>query len=802
MAIAPATTETGYLLAGVNVGPFGTIWPYEQASDVQVWLTTTGSPVLLANGTDYSLAGASPLTAGGQVLLNGTLAGGGWPGGSQVSLIRMTSVDQPSTFGAALGFSPAASEAALDHVSRQVQDLWTKVRLGGGGGGGGGGPISSLDWSQLTGVPGTWPGAVSWGSITGRPAAWPGTLPWSSLTAVSPQIAAIAALGAPSSGQIVEFTSAGSAHYIATPSGGGGGGGGGSMQPQELSAYGTPDATGATSTGNDAAIAAAEAAADSAVYLRDGLYLKGAATPPFSNLTKHYVGRGKWKEGTSILPANTAYMFTKPTTAATQGLTGWFDGDQRFTNQSYRFIGAGVRTFDTSATHRYYESNTIPENHWLDILGGNSGVAAFLLAGTWGPGNGTLIPLGAAADASWVGKTVVFANTEGGTALDTKTVTAVNTAGNNITINSALANTYTYGTAQPCIRFALRTWHGHDYVKVNHSGGGDGYGHNVRITANRAALPNEYHTFMNQTAAQYGGDVNAGADGVYINCWESQLLDNGHDVTGIAFVQSFFRTNDAKIDGGRFWGGTLFQSVGSRPADAAHVISGFWRVGVDTAFATMYETTYLTAAATGGDSTLTVASLNGAHGGDNVQIGAEVLPIGQVLVGPPMKISMTVVVAGSYPIGTLVTYPQGGAAMNMAKGQRLVFGSTPNTAYRGGDPTGLFSTFYGNKQGDMFLDSGVVAANDYIALRIARGAIPGLPDTVRLRLKDDGFGNGIVQIFGTGTHTIAGLGLGFAAGCHINMSTSNQMRWGTVILDASTGALRLSNDGGATYHAL
>jgi hypothetical protein len=815
MAIAPATTETGYALAGTGVGPFGTIWPYEQASDVKVYLTQGGVTTLLASGSDYTLAGATPLAGGGQVTLNAALPGAGWASGASLDIKRRTEVDQPSTFGEALGFSPAAAEAAMDHLARQVQDLWTTLTLDGGGAVGGGGPISSLDWSQLTGIPATWPGAVSWASITGipatwpgavswasisgRPGAWPGTLPWASLTAVPSVVATIAALGAPGAGQIIEFTSASSAHFISTPSGGGGGGGG-SMQPQELSAFGSVDATGATTTGNDAAIAAAEAAADSAVYLRDGAYAKTPGATTGANLTKRYQGRGVWKEGTAILPADFSAMHAKPTTAATQGLTGWFAGDQRFTEQSYHIVGSDVRSFDISSTHRYYESNTIPRNRWLDALGGSSGVQAWLTAGA--AAGATVIALAQAADASWVGKTVVFSDTEGGAATDTKTVTAVNTAGNNITVNTALATTYTWNPGAghtPNIRFALRTWHGDTYLKLHASGGGDFYGHNVRVTADNVGYATQVHPFMKQTASQYGGDVNAGAAGVYLQSWESQLLDNGYPVSAIAFVQSFTRTVDASITDGTTWQGTFFQSTGSRPADVAHNVLGFWRIGLDLAFATLYETAALTGNTAPGATSFPVNSINGAHPNDTMTIGSEVLTI-QTATGT--TITTTGGAASGHSSGDLVTYGQGGAAINMAKGHRLVFGSTPNGAYRGGDPLGVFSTPYGNKQGDIFLDSGTLGSSDYLAMRIARGASAATPDIARIRVKGDNLGNGIVQIYGTGTHTIAGLGLGFTAGCNINHSLGNNINWGACYIYSDGAHIYATNNGGSSFVTL
>lgn len=123
MSLAPSTPETAYSLTGSAVGPFATVWPYEAADDVKVYLTTAAGLTLLEAGPDYTLTGLSPLTDGGSVTLDDTLPPvGGWAAGDHLALQRVTGADQPSGFGEVEGFSPAASEAALDHVARQAQE--------------------------------------------------------------------------------------------------------------------------------------------------------------------------------------------------------------------------------------------------------------------------------------------------------------------------------------------------------------------------------------------------------------------------------------------------------------------------------------------------------------------------------------------------------------------------------------------------------------------------------------------------------------------------------------------------------
>lgn len=126
MTVAAAVTEVAYALAGVNLGPFATVFPYEQPSDVVVWFTAGGVWQALG-GADYALVPVGdPLAGGGQVTLNGALLPvGGWAAGAMVALVRATEGDQPSAFGEALGFSPQAMEQATDHAVRQAQDLAT-----------------------------------------------------------------------------------------------------------------------------------------------------------------------------------------------------------------------------------------------------------------------------------------------------------------------------------------------------------------------------------------------------------------------------------------------------------------------------------------------------------------------------------------------------------------------------------------------------------------------------------------------------------------------------------------------------
>lgn len=128
MSIAPVVTQSTYSPSGTTLGPFGAGWTFEQISDLGVYLDTGAGAVKLTLTTDYTVTAPDPVNSGGFINLQSSVlaaAGGSWPAGTRVTIVRGTVGDQPSTFGEAAGFSPASSEDALDHVERQVQDLLT-----------------------------------------------------------------------------------------------------------------------------------------------------------------------------------------------------------------------------------------------------------------------------------------------------------------------------------------------------------------------------------------------------------------------------------------------------------------------------------------------------------------------------------------------------------------------------------------------------------------------------------------------------------------------------------------------------
>lgn len=413
-----------------------------------------------------------------------------------------------------------------------------------------------------------------------------------------------------------------------------------------LSEFASIDGGGINTANNDTAFAAAEAASDSTIYIPDGIY---ATTVDPTTLEKHYIGRGQIKYGSNYYPANLSSLLTLPSPASGLQITGWFTGDQVFSESEYKIIGPNVRKYDLAAT--YFQSSTIPHNSWFDINSGNSGYNGRLSLSV--ASGATSMTLTGSGDTDWIGHTFGFVQGQDAAVVSTHTVT--NVSGPTVTFTPATAQAFntSYG-----IKFAPRTWNGHTYVKVKHNGGGDGYGHIVRMTVGYAPPASEDHVFFTATGGQYGGDVNFSASGTYATGWESQYNDNGNDNAVIAQVDSFNRTNDTAARGA-FWLGSLFQSVGSKPADAGHVLAGKWRVGLDTTRADL--TTYKTTS-------------------DNLNV-----------------------------------------AINTKLGHRWVMNSTVSTAERSGHVV-LGTGMYGNSIGDMFIESGNDGISDFIAMRFNRSS--------------------------------------------------------------------------------
>lgn len=437
---------------------------------------------------------------------------------------------------------------------------------------------------------------------------------------------------------------------------------GGVSLPPPLSTLGALDAGGVNTASNTAAFALAEASSEPVYAIGAGSY---ATTRAKEDLNRGYVGRGVILEaGGWALPANFSYMKVKPTVPVSLGNSGWFTGDKRFTDGGeWKIIGPDVREYDLTA--RYYEPTAIPHHAWMFIQSGNSGKVAHLVgAVVAGATTATLN----GAYAGMVGKTLGFVDGSG-VVNDQVVVSAVNTGTDVVTFAPPLANNHANLST---VMTAGRTWNGHTYIRVQHEGGGDGYGHIVRMVVKYPMKPGQDHFFYGATGGLYGGETYIQEDGNYATGWESQGWDDKGgglyaDGSYIAQVDSFVRGNDTGAYG-NVWLGTLFKSEGAKPADAAHVVAGKWRVALDTVRADLS---------------------NFAAPGDNKNI-----------------------------------------AINTALGHKWVMNSTASLGGRGGHS--VIGTFFGNTPGDMLIESGNDGVTDFIALRFAGSA--GVRDA-RIRIR-------------------------------------------------------------------
>jgi hypothetical protein len=523
------------------------------------------------------------------------------------------------------------------------------------------------------------------------------------------------------------------------------------------------------------------------VYTRKGTYTTSRTR---ENFTKHYAGRGQYVLPDRVAPPNFGFVKDKPETAPVQGFLGWFAGDQKFTDGGeWKVIGPNLRTYDVAA--RYFESNLIPHHAWFDVESGNSGIQGYI---TGGVTPGTTVTILGKADPEWVGKVCQIKRTFGGEVLS-----------GDLTVASVLNNTVTFTTAHnvtlawnvaagnaPNISFAPRTWAGMHYILARAYGGGDIYGHIVRMQVHAQPKISELvHAFNGTTGGQYGGSVdftgmataltvawNTGqtvatvspmsdqmqlyipgkramirawrggvpltlvkvisctattitfadpaainhaigcevsidATGTYATGWENQYNDNGSDVAVIAQVDSFVRENDRADGGGRAWLGTRFVAS-TRPSDAAHVVAGRWRRGLDTVTAAMVDGSYLLDPTLTSSVGINVKWPSGARVGHPIQIvsGVQVYN-GLITAVNGSLISVSPAVGFAFPANSRVDFLTGGAAIAMTLGQGINWNATADPNGRSGDPLQVWGPQYGNKTGNIWTETGNEGGSDF-----------------------------------------------------------------------------------------
>lgn len=116
-------------------------------------------------------------------------------------------------------------------------------------------------------------------------------------------------------------------------------------------------------------------------------------------------------------------------------------------------------------------------------------------------------------------------------------------------------------------------------TRVFQAGQGDAmcFNGSVFVTGTK---PGSTSFLANPAGALFCGDMTAGADGVYLNPYETFCTDIGFDAACVGIVNNFERTNGAGAKG-VYWGGYRAQNVGTDPCDVVVSATGKWITGLD-----------------------------------------------------------------------------------------------------------------------------------------------------------------------------------------------------------------------------
>jgi len=339
---------------------------------------------------------------------------------------------------------------------------------------------------------------------------------------------------------------------------------------KSISDFGTIN--GNDSFDNQPTFTTTEASPYARIYLPEGTFY---TTTGLTDLKKAYYGPGKIRltDG-SVLPGKFTTITAALTPYTTTGITGFFRGDLSKVEPAYFRIEPGLRI---GHSERYFEPGYIPKVTWFTPCGGWSGRSGRLQDPA--AMNATAIKILGGVSGFVPGQTLKIYDFATPTLFDTITISpgGVDASTQIVSFTPPLSRAY---AANSFVTHGNRTWHGNDYVHVRNSGGGDAYGHIVRLQQNYVPLDSQLHFFDTATVGQYGGDVVFTTPGTYATGWESQYIDQGNDVAVIGQVDSFVRSVDT---GARscVWVGTYLKSEGTAPCDAAHVVVGGWRIGLD-----------------------------------------------------------------------------------------------------------------------------------------------------------------------------------------------------------------------------
>ena len=321
-----------------------------------------------------------------------------------------------------------------------------------------------------------------------------------------------------------------------------------------------------STTQTDAALTLIMASTHKYFYVPAALY---TTTKEFFNLTKTFYGPGQITTASDSLPGNFTYVATKPVFPTGGGLPYDFQGDISKMNGKYYVLGSGVRT---SLTDNYFQSQTTPNFTVFDNRAGNSGTLALTLNA---PAAGTTVFQFSSTTGFFVGQ-VIGINDSNDNITDIRTVTEVSAG--YVTVGAALSNSYPIGTR---VTESKRTMCPADRIDVFHRGGGDAYAWLARVEVSKAPIASQSHIFFTSTGGIIGGDLNAGANGVFLTGSEIQHNDNGFDIGAVGSILNFNRSN-ATGARGAFWAGVLLKSEGTQPMNSGFAVGGKFNTGLDT----------------------------------------------------------------------------------------------------------------------------------------------------------------------------------------------------------------------------
>jgi hypothetical protein len=350
-------------------------------------------------------------------------------------------------------------------------------------------------------------------------------------------------------------------------------------------------------TNNATTFNAALASTFKRFYLPEGTYYVGISPSAF---TKQIIGPGLVRFVDGTYTRGFAYIGARP--------------DPGFGAGTIKFATAANTYCDMREVQNYAprvgfsEAYNAPElsmryDRYIN-QSGTSGNIARLAASV---ANGATTALLNSTDGLTVGRVINFGHTASGATTGQKTIT--NISGNTITFTPAV-ETLTHPQTGAVVTLVAgntvgvgnRTMTAVNHYEFDHGGGGDAYINKYRVYVGGTVRLGEDHVYMTKTGGIDGGDMIASADGVYMTGREVRYAaDKAHptaphyDIAVAAEVHSLQRNN---ITGGRnaFWIGSLYKSDGEIPGylgggwgycDAAHVIQGYWRRGLDFTTATI-----------------------------------------------------------------------------------------------------------------------------------------------------------------------------------------------------------------------